>query len=59
LKISKSTTLALDVLDSQRALYSAQQALVGVKLARLQNIVTLYEALGGGWNEHDRRQGGQ
>jgi outer membrane protein, multidrug efflux system len=49
----------LNVLDSQRALYSAQQALVGVKLARLQNIVTLYKALGGGWNEHDRRHGGQ
>jgi multidrug efflux system outer membrane protein len=45
----------LNVLDSQRALYSAQQALVGVKLARLQNLVTLYKALGGGWNEHDRR----
>jgi multidrug efflux system outer membrane protein len=49
----------LNVLDSQRALYSAQQALVGVKLARLQNIVTLYKALGGGWNEHDRRRSGQ
>jgi outer membrane protein TolC len=30
-----------------------------LKLARLQNIVTLYEALGGGWNEHDRRHDGQ
>ncbi len=41
----------LDVLDSQRSLYSAQQGLVGVKLSRLQNLVTLYKALGGGWTE--------
>jgi multidrug efflux system outer membrane protein len=25
---------------------------VSVKLARLQNLVTLYKALGGGWQEH-------
>lgn len=41
----------LGVLDSQRSLYTAQQALVEVKLARLQNLVTLYKALGGGWRE--------
>jgi outer membrane protein, multidrug efflux system len=42
----------LGVLDSQRLLYTAQQSLVSVKLARLQNLVTLYKALGGGWYEH-------
>jgi len=42
----------LGVLDSQRLLYSAQQTLVSAKLARKQNLVTLYKALGGGWNEH-------
>jgi outer membrane protein, multidrug efflux system len=42
----------LGVLDSQRSLYMAQQTLVGVKLSRLQNLVTLYKALGGGWSEH-------
>ncbi len=41
----------LSVLDSQRSLYSAQQTLISVKLARLQNLVTLYKALGGGWSE--------
>lgn len=41
----------LTVLDSQRTLYGAQQGLVTVKLSRLQNLVTLYKALGGGWNE--------
>jgi multidrug efflux system outer membrane protein len=42
----------LGVLDSQRSLYTARQTLVGVKLSRLQNLVTLYKALGGGWSEH-------
>jgi hypothetical protein len=42
----------LGVLDSPRLLYTAQQTLVGVKLSRLQNLVTLYKALGGGWSEH-------
>jgi outer membrane protein, multidrug efflux system len=42
----------LVVLDSQRALYGAQQSLIEAKLARLQNLVTLYKALGGGWREH-------
>jgi multidrug efflux system outer membrane protein len=41
----------LGVLDAQRTLYTAQQSLVTVKLARLQNLVTLYKALGGGWYE--------
>ncbi len=47
----------LGVLDSQRVLYSAQQSLVNVKLARLQNLVTVYKALGGGWREHTEANG--
>jgi outer membrane protein, multidrug efflux system len=38
----------LSALDAQRALYNAQQQLQGVRLMRLQNLVTLYKALGGG-----------
>lgn len=38
----------LSVLDSQRALYAAQQNLVTLRLARLSNLVTLYKVLGGG-----------
>jgi multidrug efflux system outer membrane protein len=41
----------LGVLDARRSLYTAQQTLVAIKLARLQNLVTLYKALGGGWRE--------
>ena len=38
----------LAVLDSQRALYAAQQGLISIRLARLANLVTLYKVLGGG-----------
>ena len=39
----------LDVLDAQRSLFSAQQAVVQVQTAQVQNLVTLYKVLGGGW----------
>ena len=38
----------LNVLFSQRSLYDAQQALITVQLARLANMVTFYQVLGGG-----------
>ncbi|HEU0197481.1 MAG TPA: TolC family protein, partial [Nevskiaceae bacterium] len=42
----------LSVLDSQRSWYQAQQGLIATRLARLQNLVGLYTALGGGWKAH-------
>jgi multidrug efflux system outer membrane protein len=42
----------LSALDAQRTLYGAQQQLQAVRLMRLQNLVTLYKALGGGLREH-------
>ncbi|MCD6078437.1 MAG: multidrug transporter [Ramlibacter sp.] len=39
----------LDLLDAQRALFTAQLALVQARQARLQNQVQLYRSLGGGW----------
>lgn len=41
----------LTVLDAQRTLYSARDQLGQIKLARLQAIVALYKALGGGWED--------
>ena len=38
----------LTVLVAQRSLYSAQQGLISLHLARLSNLVTLYKVLGGG-----------
>ncbi len=40
-----------DVLDAQRTLFAAQQATVQVQAAQVQNLVTLYKVLGGGWTE--------
>ena len=42
----------LSALVAQVALYSAQQQLQTVRLLRLQNLVTLYKALGGGLREN-------
>jgi multidrug efflux system outer membrane protein len=42
----------LSVITAQDQLYTAQQALVAARLARLTNRVDLYRALGGGWVEH-------
>ena len=47
-RYSKGISSYLDVLDSQRSLYSAQQGLIAVRLARLTNLATLYKVLGGG-----------
>ena len=44
----------LDFLDAQRSLFSAQQAAVQANLQRLQNQVTLYRVLGGGWSNPAR-----
>lgn len=43
----------LTTLTQQRSLYDAQQNLIVVQLARYQNLVTLYRALGGGWSAAD------
>ena len=47
-RYDKGISSYLDVLDSQRSLYSAQQGLISVQLSRLVNSVTLYKVLGGG-----------
>ena len=41
----------LVLLDVQRTLYAAQQALVATRMSEQANRVTLYRALGGGWLE--------
>ena len=41
----------LDLLDAQRSLFTAQQQAVQANLQRLQNQVTLYRVLGGGWTK--------
>ncbi len=41
----------LNVLVARNDLFSAQLSLVSLKLASMQNEVTLYKALGGGWTQ--------
>jgi outer membrane protein, multidrug efflux system len=41
----------LSVLDAQRTLYGARDQLGQIRLQRLQAIVGLYKALGGGWTD--------
>jgi len=43
----------LTVLDAQRTLFSAEDQLVQVRLARLQAAVAMFKALGGGWQASD------
>jgi outer membrane protein, multidrug efflux system len=49
-RYSKGIDSYLSVLDAQRSLYTAEQGLIVVRLARLTNLVTLYKVLGGGDN---------
>lgn len=51
LRYERGVDSYLTVLDSQRSQYTAQQSLETLKLARLQNLATLYKVLGGGWSE--------
>jgi multidrug efflux system outer membrane protein len=40
----------LNVLDSQRALYASQDALVQSEITAITDLISLYKALGGGWD---------
>jgi len=37
------------VLDAERSVFQLEQALSDARLARLNAVVSLYSALGGGW----------
>jgi multidrug efflux system outer membrane protein len=51
LRFKHGAASAFDVLDAQRSLFAAQQAAVLVQLQQVQNRVTLYKVMGGGWKE--------
>ncbi len=48
-QMSAGTVNVLTVLNTENALFSARDALVEVQYSRLQALVDLYTALGGGW----------
>ena len=45
------TTTYLEVLDGQRSLFNAELTLAQARGAEFQNLVQLYRALGGGWQQ--------
>jgi outer membrane protein, multidrug efflux system len=49
------TINVLTLLNTETALFSARDALAQAKYARLQALVSLYQALGGGWQQQDQR----
>jgi outer membrane protein, multidrug efflux system len=49
------TVNILTVLNTETALFTAQDALVQAKFAHLQSLVSLFGALGGGWTEESAR----
>ncbi|MDR4307806.1 efflux transporter outer membrane subunit [Chelatococcus sambhunathii] len=46
------------VLNTQQTLFDAQDSLVAARLARFQALVSMFEALGGGWAAGGRPAGG-
>ncbi len=45
----------INVLDAERSLYQAEDALVQSDKAVTQNLISLYKALGGGWESLDQQ----
>jgi multidrug efflux system outer membrane protein len=50
LQYREGVTDLLSVLQTQQTLFTSEDTLVQIKLARLQAVVSLYQALGGGWS---------
>jgi NodT family efflux transporter outer membrane factor (OMF) lipoprotein len=48
-RLREGTVDLVTVLQTQQTLYQAEDALAQYQLARLQAVVSLYQALGGGW----------
>jgi outer membrane protein TolC len=50
-QLQAGTINVLTVLNTENALFTAEDALVQVKLSRLQALIGLFNALGGGWQQ--------
>jgi len=51
LQYREGTIDIVQLLNNQQSLFTAQQSLVQTKLARLEAYISLYSALGGGWEQ--------
>jgi outer membrane protein, multidrug efflux system len=54
IQLHAGTVNVLTVLNTQSALFNAEDALVQVRFAHLQALVSLFNALGGGWQQPAR-----
>ena len=54
-QMAAGTVNILTVLNTENALFAAQDQLVQVNYSRLQSLVDLYTALGGGWQKGTQR----
>jgi outer membrane protein, multidrug efflux system len=57
-RYQKGIDIYLNVLDAQRSLYSAEQGLIAIRLAKLASQVQLYTVLGGGGDAGALPKGG-
>jgi NodT family efflux transporter outer membrane factor (OMF) lipoprotein len=48
-RLREGTVDLVTVLNTQQTLFQAQDALIQIQLARFQALVSIYQALGGGW----------
>jgi outer membrane protein TolC len=51
LQYSVGSTDLLTVLNTENALFSANDLLAQIRIARMQALVSLFKALGGGWQD--------
>ena len=49
LRFRHGASNSFELLDAQRSLFAAQQAALQAQAQQVQNLVTLYKVLGGGW----------
>jgi NodT family efflux transporter outer membrane factor (OMF) lipoprotein len=56
-RLREGTVDLITVLNTQQALFQAQDTLAQARLLRLQAVVGLFQALGGGWQEPPEKHG--
>lgn len=54
-RLRAGTTDIITVLNTQLTLFQAEDSLAQIRLLRFQAIVSLYQALGGGWTQEPKR----
>jgi outer membrane protein, multidrug efflux system len=56
-RLREGTLDLVTLLNTQETLFQAEDQLIQVRLARFQGIISLFQALGGGWPPHIKGEG--